>query len=1051
MKIVNRFMESGNVCFTIEDDGFAYPVTSRGLYVEDILKGLTDAGYKVIDYHGNIMSPEGVNIQDFVEEVVSLSNEEKISLYDWEESVLPEDKATTYFSRDVEISHIDMKAPKVEIRTREELISYLDRYKYSKRVGAADLDVRPLNSFVSEEALFSLEELSENPSIIRYIRIIEERRRLNSYAAYKELITFLQSEGVLGSTYTVDDIKTAYLAWGVCGIKGIVTDMRVRKGVTAHIVDIDETKGANDREVGVTESWGLASKDGRLIDLYDDVDLSEIDDYTEADIYPVSIPKYEEIMRGTSSWKYDYRVVKIFRKVPKVRTYIDYLSENGVIFKAKVDNDEIVIQSTTENKYVGSFLKIKLSNGEYKGLSVAKTESEYVKWSLAIAKAKSMIKAKTIEAPVDNTYDLCIEEGVNPIAALDYMSFRVKDDKAGYLLPTATYAGFNDLYHNINTYGSAEMYRVGPEQKYIDRFNPEGIEYDDIDSLIDIMINTRSTMMDEGTYMKVDPKSNSQEEQLNEYQVIEMPVERLEFVRDCLNGNVSLDFLSEGKDLDGRAGISELSELLLTIIKITTNNADMDVDAFINILKSIEDCDVIDVNSTIMQRINTYVGYLKDRAILNMKRATQCTNAMYITKIYREAGNAPVDELRHYAFEGINLNLEGRSRNKMAKVQDGITEAVRAAIKKLDIQQMHKVALDIEAPSLALKLMFAIFLKQVKIVERKEFKTIISIRQEMENDSIDLIVELSDELYNAAGVGEFYQIKWVTLCDWCSLEFTSTAFNLYCINASITPWMVTPRRGTKIPVYSFEVNWLPDSVIQTFPEEFRNTLQQSGGRVRKFSDNSEQFALVENGDIMSFVSNAMNYDVHNIDTVLDDNSIERMCDYNDRFRFHNREAMAHGKYLYRMRLRSDVVYANYASRYNPYPISEDEYRDMDTPKDGNKWLVNCEPGIIEGTGAKTLLLTTSTNTVESFSWDEQPFDDIIRWKQLILGFKPYTTNMLVGSTLLCVSKNGASIKRNLYTLTKEDADKLVDKGVLYQLGARDYLVRTEGFDYKVTV
>jgi hypothetical protein len=152
-----------------------------------------------------------------------------------------------------------------------------------------------------------------------------------------------------------------------------------------------------------------------------------------------------------------------------------------------------------------------------------------------------------------------------------------------------------------------------------------------------------------------------------------------------------------------------------------------------------------------------------------------------------------------------------------------------------------------------------------------------------------------------------------------------------------------------------------------------------------------------------------------------------------------------------MRLRSDVVYANYASRYNPYPISEDEYRDMDTPKDGNKWLVNCEPGIIEGTGAKTLLLTTSTNTVESFSWDEQPFDDIIRWKQLILGFKPYTTNMLVGSTLLCVSKNGASIKRNLYTLTKEDADKLVDKGVLYQLGARDYLVRTEGFDYKVTV
>ena len=72
------------------------------------------------------------------------------------------------------------------IKTREELIDYLYRCKRLKRYSFNIEDIKPLNSFVAKEALFSCEELAkiENKEIRSLFTVIENRRKLSSYGAY---------------------------------------------------------------------------------------------------------------------------------------------------------------------------------------------------------------------------------------------------------------------------------------------------------------------------------------------------------------------------------------------------------------------------------------------------------------------------------------------------------------------------------------------------------------------------------------------------------------------------------------------------------------------------------------------------------------------------------------------------------------------------------------------------------------------------------------------------------------------------------------------------
>lgn len=1053
MQVLSKFMLDGKVCFNVDDDGLCYPLTERGLYEQGILEGLIDAGYKILDYHGNIISPDGVSIQDFATEECTASDSEIQAMYDIEEGALSEAEATSYFTRDTSFTCVEMKEPKVRIKTREEFISYLQKYRSAARLGLMDKDVQPINSFVAQEALFSLEELVENPEVIDYLRIVEERRRLKSYTAYETLVAFLQSEGVLGETYTVDDIRTAYLSWGICGIKASVLEMKTKFGVTARITDIDENETALDKTVGLTQELCLATKDGRIIYSGGEEDLSDIEEYELSPVYPSIIAAYEDMMRNTRNWETDYNVVKCLVKKPCSRVYMTLLSDTGCTFHAKVDCDYLVIQSTTANKFTAGYLKIRSTSGVYRPLEEFRSKDEYTKKCMAAAKVQDIVSARTIDTPVDNSFDLCLREGVAPMNVISYLSTRIAEDKKGILLPGAR-STLNDGYHGIDYSGAAEMYRDGPDKKYINKYNPDNLEYDNLDTLIDIMINTRSQMESEGTYLQVSKDDVGFEAASIKTELIERPVERLEFARDCMDGFVSIDFFNEGKTLDGGTEVFQLANLLLRIIYTEEGTTDLSVEEVKLKLRDIESTGIINMNTLIKPRVNAYKGYLKDRAILNSRRATECSTAVYVTRVYRELSNAPIDEQRHYMFEGIVLDLFNKKHNPMVNVQNKIANSFIDALRTVPMDDMYKDALKLEAPSIALKIIFALALKQANVVEKDSTTTTVRIMEDAGgNDVYTIDVKIDNTVADAAADKNNYAVKWVSLYDWCDMEVTGGAFNLYCLNADIDPWYVKPKKGVRIPVYSFEVNWIRQNVYDTLPEDFRSSVVEQKARVRQFESQYNDMALIDEGDVMDYVNDTIVYDNDTIDQVLDIQVTETIRNYDQRFKLHKKAAATDGKFIYRMRLKSDSVYANYASRFNSNPMSgdEDEYEVINDKEKSNRWLRIVTPTLLSESIGNDKEISSLANRVSRFDISSQKYIDVMRWDELVIGnFKSYTVNTIIGDKLCCVSAKG-QITRDLSTLTKEDADKLTEKGILYQLSAREYLIKTITYDYKLEI
>lgn len=1028
MRIIDKFKVGDTVGYTLEEtSGLSYPVTERGLYDEDVLIGLTEAGYKVMDYHGNILMPDGVSIKDLVEVQCTATEDEIQTMLDMEDLVLTEAEATKYFCRDIEITAIELRKPNVEIKTREELVKYLEKVKRQRRLTNTDVDVRPLNAFVAPEALFTLDEYMRDSSVKEYMQIVESRRKLQSVGDFKRLVEFLQNEGLLGETFKAADVKEAYLAWGICGIKTPILDKRVEYGVVASLYDVSETAAAMQKNAGCIVETCLLGKDGTLYTTSGNVNLRECNDFEIEPIKPVKENTYWDLYRKASTWDTEYVPIDCFVPKPAIRTYMRLMDDNGVTYRAKIDTGKMVIMDLRSTIMAQDYLSIKCVDNTYIPIDFAISNFKYQQFMLARIKARDIVKARTITPPVMDSYNLYVNEGVTPESAVNYVAKVLKTDGSPNM----------DISNEINYTDATDMYRVGPDKSLIKRYNPDGIETSNIDELIDVMLSTREDMIQEGTYLNVSKDDKSAYAQQTRDEIALRPLEKLEFVKMAKEGKVAVGRLGMGIVEDGTVSIDNIAKFLILACERYNNGEINSIERFTDILSRIESEGIFDIKELVKERNAAFRGYLRDRAKLNAERASQCAVATYVTKIFREASNTSVAEQRHYMFECISLDLFNKKTSKAVQVQNAIAEAIREAVDRTSLTLFNKEILKIEAPSTAIKIMFKLILKKATVQGGNGFCEISEVLPLADAD-ITLNIKLRDEVYAAAMNPTMFSVgKLCTLCDWCEMEMTRQAWNLYCLNANITPWEVKPKDGVTIPVYSFAVNYIFNKALEQMPEGFRNRVAQEKAKVNEFATTFLQNSLIQN----DLDENLMVYDEATIDGVLSPTTTETADNYYQRFAMHNKSAAARGEYLQKMRLRSDVVYENWAKGIAPYTIDEDVYAPLNGDNTlKNKWLTETMPAVVSAKDAGRVGLTG--NSIEIFDIKKRSLQEARAWSSYILGeYKPYTVNIFLGTRIMCVSPKGKKIFE-IQNITKEFAVQMAEKGICYQLNAREFLFKT---------
>lgn len=1035
MYIESKYKDNDEYCFVLKDDsGIMIAISMRGLYMEDNILALQKAGYKYLDYHGHILTPDNISLEDLAESPCPLSISDMQHAHDCDEQALTEERATKYFVRGVDVEEIELKEPKIRIKTREELIEYLNSYASKQKVGLESNDVLPLNSFVAPEALFTLKELQQDNTINVYMRLIEDRRIIKNYDAYEKLISFLQSEGVLGKTFTASDVKKAYSAWGICGIRAKVVDMQERLGAVESIFEDDYPNRKNNSTVAETLTTCLLDKEGRI---HHSNGIADIINEPEFDILPVRPAKeddYWEYMHNKNKWTTELKPLQCIIRQVQDRTYLKLMDDDCIEYKARIDTNRWLLANSRGIILTQRYLFMQMYDGSNVSINKVLSRKEYEAYNLCLAKVRTLVKQKTITPLVTNSYQMLLEQGLNYASAVRYATRCVQESREA--------SGGNG---DISLYKADEYYAEGPAAEYIKKYNPDELPYKTLDELIEIMCATRDDMESRGEYLSV---NNSAGSSITEKEMIERPVEKLEFVKNFKEGHVNIGWYESGLLEDGEVEYDSLVGFIQLLVRAISNSQELEGLELQNLLNDIEQSkEYIDFDSVIKERKSAYRGMILDKAVLNGRRAEESIVATVVTRVFREIANLPAKMQRHYMFDCITLDLSDRAKNKMAAVQREIANAIELAADGCrNIDYVYKKAIKYEAMAVALDLMFRLAFSEVETKPIGEHMQ-CSYEYHAGTDAVQLKIVIPKNVYTEASNRERYEIgKCCTLDDWCEYEMCGNRFRMYCLNANITPWRVTPKKGVTLSSYPFAINFIHKDVLEEFPEEFKARVQAENARVTCLYYKGEETILKED-----FGNMGIKYQLENIDEVLDPYVSEKVTDYFERFRLHKMDAENNGKYLERMRLKSDIIYKNYAKTESADYMSaeEDDYVDLGEDKEAAKlWLTSIE---VLPLGEAKVKLGVTGNVIESFYLGEQDFSDLVRWKELMnKTYKSSAVVMIYGTTMVSVGENGRSMV-NLIDISKEECDKLVDNGIFYRLGAREYYIKTGNGSYKLEV
>lgn len=1033
MQIEGRFIDKGTNCYCIRDNtDFTYFVTSRGLYMADVLEELKTSGYKILDYAGHILTPEGISIEEITLSDNTLNQTELDAMYTLDDLAVTEAEATAYYDRDISRSLVELKQPvTVKIKTREGLIEYLIQYSKLDRMHLADEDCLPLNSFVEQDALFTLEELQTDDSLWYYMKIIEDRRILKSFAAYEKLVTFLQQEGVLGQVYTPADVKTAYVSWGICGLKTMFTRMEEKVGVRSNIFQPDSVAVGGGNRV----CMNLMDREGQIISLSGVYpELTECEDFSSLEVQPCSQDKYFELYRSIRKWPSQYRYIECLEPNPKTRTIASLTDDIGCTYKMFLDTDVLVVTTSRGNLLMQRYLMLRLYNNTQISLDTIPTDVDYQDWCLCCAKVHDLVERNTRHTDVDSTYELLKKEGMFDGEIIQYMARRVDEDRM-----------LNKWFDPSVHFNEAEdMYRGVIEERYIQKYNPENIAYDTIDELIDIMLDTKATLESQNKYLVID-KTSAYTEQLSKEEAMTRPVEQLEFARDAVRGNMNIDYFARGICIDSEAEYIELINFLILCHKTFGQGQTME-----NFLTDLTDTmEFVEWQKLFRKRDEAYWGAILDTAMLNQTRATESVVAMCVTNVFRELSLEDPEKQRHYAFQGLVLRLDDKKHNSAVMLQRSLADIIEAVVDKMSVNYRLKEALKTETANIALELMFRVaFDKDLKYKNTASGEYLLLFPHSLRTENVILEIPVTEKLLGEMMDASRYHLHYCKLSDWCRFSFAHGISRMYCMNAAIDPWHVTPNQGVKINSYNFAINYLKqESYEKVIAPEIRRRCDEVHAKIDELMSRTSGMLIPD-----TMTNNIVDYNDVDIEVYLQSGTfLENMEQYFKRFSKLNTKAKARDQLLYKMRSKSDIMFEAYADRDSAdyMDSGSDEYV-AQTPELSGKWFKTIDV-INLGSQTRDFAIGEYQNSISKFDIDTEAFEDVLRWKQLLNGtFSTKAVLLLVGTKLLQVFQN---VKKtvDLKSITITECEALVDAGILFRLSAREFLVSASNGKYKLEV
>lgn len=956
MEILKRVVKDGQVVgVELDMDGYICPFPTKGLYNEQILVALVDAGYKYYNYQGDIELPSGKHIDDLEMKDIILYNSDEIAGFEGmlitaEMEALTDAEASQYYSYRTNMQRVELrKESSYEINTREEFEQYIMRQQIMIASYGYSSDNRPINSFVNPSALYTMEELVADDAgkIYSKLNILAQRRRFRDYNSYLHVVKYLNDKGLLNSmSPSIAEFMQAYYAWGPDGLTGDCINLKFKQGVDGDFKSPDDIlPPSGDKAAYVVANRQrvpfILDNDANLRHLQAKVSLNGILQVDEFGRQPLAITTDSSFIevkrRDNKGFKYSLGYAN--KSKVSDRVYFTYLVD-GYKYIYKTSPNEIAIflaanKSPRWTSSVGFSVATLMGNIDIELENVTSQDS-YILWNICINNAAIHVKNRTTPSPVSSTYEMLMGIGMTPISAVRYMAYHAIHDP-NY----DSNRRIKDLYEGLSTECVDKYYQPIPdvvlEAFMLTEEDVAGgarafIDVADIDNLMDRREQQLNQIILPGM-VGYDPTFTKGQEKENQSKLSELDAvhfyNNMKFVADCIDGLVSIDAFGDGQIKDAGSATKIAAEVLMSIVYAELGDTP-DIAKAADILNNLDNDKILNTSNLFKKRDNAYKGYLVDYS-----RARKCkANAVntwawaYVSKVFRELGNKPIEETRPYLLELIMIQND----KKGMIYRNAIIEYVKAAVDASDMFPKTPIIEDSKHPDYGLtyydaaermfddvasKLFFTILGKKGYVEDGDDY--VYTIKFDLEHSLDVRIPKQIATICQAITNDKANHVRYITVFDVCEREFAPNAaggsFALHIVNADITPWSVAPRKGFRINTY----NLLPSYYrTQALVDKFGSAWYESATASKAISNTPLVSVLPalevptytqEEQYILNQELKAMD-DYDSFDSCLYMGNTEQVANYVKRWSAACKIAKAQGKIVEHMPLKQDIVYQN---------------------------------------------------------------------------------------------------------------------------------------------
>lgn len=969
------------------NDEFAIDLPIRSLYSKYYLSQLKESGYKIYDYNGNIETPTGLSIED-----LPAIDFNTVDMDWWNtlaanmDEILTDAEASAFYSFNTNAEAVKFAEPVTyEINTREELERFIDR-EYAKycTLGYC-IDNRPLNSFVNPEALYTMDEIQDNKELVNKLNAINVRHTFKDYVAYKVVIEFLMKHGKLDKENpTMGEFIRAYYSWGPDGITGTCVDLKFKQGVDGRFENVDDSmiSSANPEVYCVSNRENVISvlgNDNKLRFLRETTSLQNKAMWTDFGREALAILDTETLTRAIRRKPGSHKYTSIRTQRAKVsdRLYFTFVTGNGYRYVYKVSHGATVINLLTGRTsiwYSPINFQLKMINSRSKlSMDRFRNETDYILWNMCTNKVAEIMTSRTKPATIENSYQMLISSGLSPLAAVTYMARRVlKEDFESNIETRGIYAGLS-VDNCIKWYSEKDI----PEQ-IMKAFMLDETEITNVEDFIkaadaDYLQERRDMMSNNEISMgqpEYDPTFGSPTLDALAY------YNNVKFVSDCMNGYINIDNFGDGIRADKLDEYTDTASIFMSIIYGELGD-NPDINDAYNLIEGIETSEHYNINSNkqFNYRDGAYVGALIDKANLLSRKGSVTDTAWwcYVTKVFRELSNKPIADQRPYMVE--LLVVKSKKAQSAGSIDGDIRDIAVACVENAldacsDISR-EKIAISDKIAGAAGKTYFDLVYDIRDFIASELIFRMIGYKGEAENGmatfkleydgsgkklSIPVpmtVVDLCKKVLNDVDSHVYYMPIYEVNANEYNPYQGSGGFPMHIVNAIVTPWTVTPKKGYKIKTLSLLPSYYSADAL-----DGKNGAGWTQSNVSKGGIIANNIKGISRDRVLPEVDSEIFHDTiislqkatyDDIDVYLAPVMDELVQCYVKRWSLHCHEAAKEGKIVKSMPLKQDIVYAGFAPIVLGKSVSSDA-----------EYVVGTNTALTE---AEVFMLTAPTNAI----------------------------------------------------------------------------------------